>query len=135
MKPLSPNTTCGRGGQRELEPASELRSVTTSGHGESPTHSGIILGTLKSGAMALLCLGLLDVPQIRAAVPQHDEPGALEHYHHEFYSHSYVDPNYREDLDHPPSGELSKSKTRKPINRNTNVSIGFGGHRRHHHQR
>jgi hypothetical protein len=99
-----------------------------------PAHIGIILGILESAAMPLICMGLLGSPQqVRAAAPHLEDTGALEHYHHEFYSHSYVDPNYHEDLDNPMRNGLSKSKTsRKPIKLNMNVSIALGGHRRHH---
>ena len=91
--------------------------------------------TLKSLVMALICLELLGNPQLRAAAPHLEDPGAMEHYHHEFYSHSYVDPNYREDSDSPPSGELSKSKkNRKLIKRNADIAIAFGGHRHHRQQ-
>jgi len=83
-------------------------------------------------AMPLICLGLLGSPPVRAAAPYSEDAGALEHYHHEFYSHSYVDPNYPEDSDNPASGGFSKSKAnRKLIKRNTSVSIAFGGHRHH----
>jgi len=117
-----------------LEPNSQARSTCTFGHGEPTAHVSITFGILKAAALLLVSLGLLGTPPARATAPRHEEDsGALEHYHHEFYSHSYVDPNYREDLNQPTSGELSKSKThRRTIKPNTNVSIALGGHRRNH---
>jgi hypothetical protein len=91
---------------------------------------GITLRIVKLIALPLVCLGLCGGVPLRAETPQPADPGDFEHYHHEFYSHSYLDPNYREDLNNPSSGGLSKSKTnRTPFKSNTKASIAFGGHR------
>jgi hypothetical protein len=124
MKISTSNSNQRTGGNGELPSNSELRFTPT-----------MIAGILESLAIPLLSLWLLGSPEARAAAPRLEDSGDLEHYHHEFYSHSYVDPNYREDLNTPPKNGFSKSKPgRKPIQRNTNVSIALGGHRHHHHR-
>jgi hypothetical protein len=92
----------------------------------------LALGILRFVALPLVFVGLLGSAHVRAETPRLEDPGDLEHYHHEFYSHSYVDPNYREDSDNSANGSLSKSKTsRKLIKPNTKASIAFGGHHKH----
>lgn len=63
-----------------------------------------------------------------------DQGGDLEHYHHEFYSHSYIDPNYHEDQG---TAAVSKGPHHKNKRRygqpDSGVSFAFGGHRHKHH--
>ena len=64
-----------------------------------------------------------------------NQDGDLEHYHHEFYSHSYIDPNERDD-----QGTAAVSKTphhknkrhygKRDSDSDSSVSFAFGGHRR-----
>lgn len=63
-----------------------------------------------------------------------DPDGDLEHFHHEAYSHSYVDPGNQ---DEPGSGDISKAAPRKHQRHDgrtdTRTSIAFGGHPRDRH--
>jgi hypothetical protein len=92
--------------------------------------------TLKSLAATLAWLGLLGIPALTAEETRHEEPGALEHYHHEYYSHSYVvNPNSRDSQDGMASPGLSKSKHgRSPGKPGATVSFALGGHRHHRRQ-
>lgn len=78
---------------------------------------------------ALALVGPMAMASTPMGKAQSDDSGD-EHYHHEYYSHSYVDPNYREERD-----PLAKADKPKKIHHggkaDTGVSIALGGHRLH----
>jgi hypothetical protein len=84
---------------------------------------------LKPLAVTLALLAFIGIFSVRAEEQLPDDGGALEHYHHEYYSHSYVDPNYHDGQSTIDSGKLSNSKKGRNPGKST---IALGGHRRHH---
>lgn len=98
-----------------------------------PTPSESFMTTFKFFAAALALFGLLSIPGAQAVEPRGEDPGALEHYHHEYYSHSSVDPNDHDGQESTPGGKISKSKKGgSPGKSNVAATIALGGHRRHH---
>lgn len=93
-----------------------------------PNRNNFLLATLALSGL----LGALPVE----AKESHTEnqPGDLEHFHHEAYSHSEVDPNYHEDQG---TAAVSKAPHHKNHRRygqpDSGVSFAFGGHRRDRH--
>jgi hypothetical protein len=87
-----------------------------------------------TACLALSLLGSTCLPCAHGAAPlilREDADGDLEHYHHEYYSHSYVDPNYQEAAKSAKgeSGALSK-KGRAHARPRSGFTFAFGGHRR-----
>jgi hypothetical protein len=88
-----------------------------------------------AGSLALF--GLLAGAHGEGAAPRDAVPDGTEHYHHEYYSHSSVDPNYREGQEEgqqpPASSSISKAGPHGSKSK-TRVTIALGGHRIHHQQ-
>lgn len=88
---------------------------------------------LLSATLALSAL-LSALPAQAKESHTEDQGGDLEHYHHEFYSHSYIDPNYHEDQG---TAAVSKAPHHKKNQRygkpDSGVSFAFGGHRHKRH--
>lgn len=87
-----------------------------------------------SATLALLGLLCVLPAQAKETQADPDHRGELEHYHHEYYSHSYLAPGYRDDQG---AVAVYKRPHHKNIRRygqpDPGVTFAFGGHRRPRH--
>lgn len=91
------------------------------------TNSLLLSATLALSAL----LSLLPAAQARESHDE-DQRGELEHYHHEYYSHSFVDPNYHEDEGADKISKAPRHKDNRRYGRpDSGVSFAFGGHKHH----
>ena len=92
-------------------------------------HHSFLSATL-TALFGLLCV----FPAQAKQTHNEEDRGDLEHYHHEYYSHSYIDPDYREDQG---TAAVNKAPHHKNIRHyghpDTGVTFAFGGHRRPRH--